>query len=227
MVEGRGSTEDASHNTVRLSAKSAAFMRETWMIPRWSVRARLIRAWGRHLSAEGVLNIQRGLCLAFLLCASNLAAAQEGARVIVGRYHNPAQGFSVRVPRGFRGVAGHQAGPERGVKIHLGEGRRIVVFGEPNSLEWENTAQAARRVIEADGSAPARTAKVHSGRLGRLAGSRGLRRSASGVLEVVVAFRPGGSPVYWARLESDGEHFPHDQTVFRKVVRSFRTEQWK
>ena len=83
-------------------------------------------------------------CVTFLLCAVALAPAQPGARVIVGTYHNPAEGFSVKVPRGHEGVAGDQAGPERGVMILLGEGRRIVVFGEPNSLGWEDTTRAIR-----------------------------------------------------------------------------------
>jgi len=172
------------------------------------------------------LNIHRSLFLALLLCATDIAAAQSVPRAVVGRYHNPAQGFSVRVPRGLRGVAGDQAGPERGVKILLGEGRRIVVYGEPNSLEWEDTAQAARRAIEVDGFDAGNT-KVTSGRLGPLPASRGVIQSRSRNLEVIVAFRPRGGPVYWARLESDRKHFRYDQTVFNRVARSFRIEAWK
>lgn len=170
--------------------------------------------------------VHRCLGIALLLYVTNLAVAQSSPRVIVGTYHNPALGFSVRVPRGFQGLAGDQAGPERGVKILLGEGRRIVVFGEPNSLELKDTAQAVRRAIEAEGLV-ARDSEVVSGRLGRLPASRMVIQSGGRALEVVVAFRPGGGLVYWARLESDQEHFPYDRTVFKKVVQSFRTEEWK
>jgi hypothetical protein len=152
--------------------------------------------------------------------------AQSGLREIVGTYHNPAEGFSVRVPRGRRAIAGDQAGPERGVKILLGEGRRIVVFGEPNSLEWEDTEQAARSAIEAEGLATG-SADLTSGRLGPLAASRAVFQSESRAVEFVVAFRPGGGPIYWARLESDGKHFRHDQAVFKSVIQSFRPEVWK
>ena len=172
------------------------------------------------------MNIHRSLSLALLLCATGHAAAQSMPRAVVGRYHNPAQGFSVRVPRGLRGVAGDQAGPERGVKILLGEGRRIVVFGEPNSLEWKDSAEAARRANEVYGS-DALNAKVTSGRLGPLAASRAVIQSRSRTLEVMVAFRPGGGPVYWARLESDRKHYQYDRTVFQRVARSFRIEAWK
>jgi hypothetical protein len=166
------------------------------------------------------------LCVALLLCTANITSAQSNPRAITGTYHNPAEGFSVRVPRGFKGIAGDQAGPERGVKILLGEGRRIVVFGEPNSLEWKDTAQAIRSAVEAGGPVT-NNVEVTSARLGSLAASRAVLQSGSRALEVVVAFRPGGGPIYRARLESDRKHFRPDQAVFKKVIRSFRIEAWK
>ena len=62
-------------------------------------------------------------------------------------YLNLAGGFSVGVPRGFKGGRGQAAGPERGVSIPLSpdcEGV-AVVFGEPNSLEWPTPEDGTAR----------------------------------------------------------------------------------
>jgi hypothetical protein len=169
----------------------------------------------------------RKLGVVFLLCVAAVAQAQEESRrVVVGRYYNPAEGFSVRVPRGLRAIAGDEAGPERGVMIRLGENRKIVVYGEPNSLEWKDAAEAVRSAVGHEGP-DAGKARVFPVRLGSLAASRAAVRGASRDVEVAVAFRPGGSPVYWVRLESDRSHFPRDRTTFVRVVRSFRLEAWK
>ena len=160
------------------------------------------------------------------LCVTAGTSAQAYPRIIVGRYHNPAEGFSVRVPRGLKGMAGDQAGPERGVSITLGENLKIVVYGEPNSLDWKDAAQAVRSAIEHAGSNVS-TTEVTPVRLGSLAASRAILKSMTRASEIVVAFRPGGGPVYWARLESDGKYFPHDHEVFMRVVQSFQVEAWK
>ena len=111
--------------------------------------ARLIRALGHFWFTAKFMQIgRRSLGVILLLCVAAVTPAQENPRVIVGRYHNPAEGFSVRVPRGFKAIAGEQAGPERGVTIRLGENREISVYGEPNSLDWRDTSQAVRSAIE-------------------------------------------------------------------------------
>ena len=166
------------------------------------------------------------LGVAMLLCVTGVTLAQENRRVIVGRYHNPAEGFSVGVPRGLKGIAGDQAGPERGAAIPLRGDRKIVVYGEPNSLDWKDAAQALRSAIVDEGSNLS-TSGVSTVRLGPLAASRAILKSRNRSLEITVAFRPGGGPVYWARLESDPRHFPHDHKVFMRVIRSFRIEAWK
>jgi hypothetical protein len=46
--------------------------------------------------------------------------AWADARWIEGTYRNPALGYLIRIPRGLKGTAGDEAGPERGVRICIG-----------------------------------------------------------------------------------------------------------
>lgn len=182
----------------------------------------------RSSQAGGALMqiISRSLAIILLFSCANVTLAQENPRIILGRYHNPAEGFSVRVPRGLKGIAGNQAGPERGVMIRLGGKRRIYVYGEPNSLDWSDTVQAIRSAIEDEGFDASKTT-VASRRLGALTASRVILQNRDRALAIAIAFRPGGDPVYRARLESDVKHFPHDYAVFLKVTQSFKLEEWK
>jgi hypothetical protein len=183
-----------------------------------------VRPLPSHRTFMHITRLSLGVML--LLWGAGVAPAEGHTRIIKGRYHNPAEGFSIRVPRGLKGIAGDEAGPERGVTIILGGGRKIVVYGEPNSLEWKDQAQALRRVIKDEGP-DLGDAAVTPIRLGSLAASRVTFKSMNRALEMAVAFRPGGGPVYWARLESDRRHSPHDHQVFMKVIQSFRVEAWK
>jgi hypothetical protein len=84
-----------------------------------------------------------------LICIS---LAGVSPRWIEGVYQNPALGFSIRIPRGLRGLSGDQSGPERGVRISLPSSGEVAVFGEPNSLEWNNPADAVSAYLKYEGA---------------------------------------------------------------------------
>ena len=148
------------------------------------------------------------------------------------RYFNYAEGFSVAIPKGLRGRRGQSAGPERGVSIPLSRDCTgvVVVYGNPNSLEWRSPAAAivekAESAIKDDPQAEVRRYMTRLGRL-KAAGVNVRRRANSQVEETVVAFRPGGGPVYTARLRTTVARYKRDRAVFRAVLRGFRIEDWR
>jgi len=66
-------------------------------------------------------------------------------------------------------------------------------------------------------------------KLGKLkAAGVAIRHQTTGEWEVmVVAFRPGGSPVYQATLSAAGKRYPSDRKIFMKALQSFRLEAWR
>jgi len=79
-----------------------------------------------------------------LLQLAFASAAWADARSIEGTYRNSALGYSIRIPHGLKGMAGDQAGPERGLGISLPSGGKVAVYGEPNSLEWKSEEDGVR-----------------------------------------------------------------------------------
>jgi len=148
------------------------------------------------------------------------------------RYFNYAQGFSIAIPTGLQGRRGQAAGPERGVSIPLSRDCMsvMVVDGEPNSLEWATPADAIRwRIDAAKEDNPQAVARRFITRLGKLkAAGVTIRHQTTGEWEVmVVAFRPGGSPVYQATLSATGKRYPSGRKIFMKALQSFRLEAWR
>ncbi|HEY7180156.1 MAG TPA: hypothetical protein VIC84_02005, partial [Blastocatellia bacterium] len=144
-------------------------------------------------------------------------------------YFNYAQGFSIGIPTALPGRRGQEAGPERGVSIPLASDCTsvMVVFGEPNSLEWTRPSGAVKWEIgvakEDDSQAVARRFITRLGKL-KAAGVT-IRHQTTDELEtIVVAFRPGGSLFYQARLSTTEKRYSHDLKIFMKVLQGFRLE---
>ena len=148
------------------------------------------------------------------------------SRAVQGTYRNPALGYSIEIPRGLRAVMGGQAGPERGIGISLPSGGIIAVFGEPNSLEWktpkEGLAGKPSRP-DCDSGAP----EIRPVLLGKLQGAMGTLVCGNLVLKSILAFRPGGGPIYWVRLETTRAHESEDDAVFHRIAATFRLISWK
>ena len=155
---------------------------------------------------------------------------QVGA--ITKRYFNYAEGFSIAIPTGLLGRRGQAAGPERGVSIPLSRDCTsvVVVYGEPNGLEWATPADAIGWEIDtAKGDDPQAVARRFITRLGKpkAAGVTIRHHTADEREIIVVAFRPGGGPVYKAMLSSTGRRYSHERKIFMEVLQGFRLEAWR
>jgi hypothetical protein len=153
-------------------------------------------------------------------------------RRIYKRYFNYAEGFSIGIPLGFQGRAGQSAGPERGVAIPLSPDCMsvAVIFGEPNSLDWPKPTSAidwqVQNQIQGDAQVQVKRYRTSLGNLA--AAGVTIHHPATSEIEViVVAFRPGGGPVYTAHLVTIENRYKRDRQNFRKLLRSFRLEPWR
>jgi hypothetical protein len=153
-------------------------------------------------------------------------------KAVTKRYINYAEGFSITIPAGLSGRRGQADGPERGVSIPLSQDCTgvMVVFGEPNSLEWTTPADAINWEIDtAKEDSPQAVAQQFITRLGKLkAAGVTLRHHTTDDREViVVAFRPGGGAVYKAMLNTTGRRYSHDRKIFMETLQGFRLEAWR
>ena len=176
-----------------------------------------------------------GILVLSLLAQASLSewkGWQCKGEIVVGRYVNYAEGFSVAMPTGLRGRRGQASGPERGVSVPLSSDcvGVVVVYGEQNSLEWATPAAAVAETVEMDTRAGAlAVVKRYSARLGRLAaaGATIRHKETSDVEDIVIAFRPGWGPVYVAHLATTEARYKRDHPRFLEILRSFRLEDWR
>ena len=151
--------------------------------------------------------------------------ARPEFRRIEGTYRNPALGYSVKVPRGLKASAGDEAGPERGVRIALPSGGEIVVFGESNSLEWKSPEEGVKMGITRTDCTTDRQ-QIKQVKIGQLKGAETSFVCGDRVLRVLLAFRRGGEPIYWLRLETPRSHQAEDEAILNSVAASFKQIRW-
>lgn len=137
-----------------------------------------------------------------IILVISCASAAQTARRITGAYSNPALGYEVTVPEGLVGITGDQAGPERGFTISLPSGGSLTIFGEPNSLEWKTPMDGIRRALALEKCNSDRRQATAFGRMGRLTATKGTLACDDRILEMLLAFRPGGGPIYWITLRT-------------------------
>jgi len=164
------------------------------------------------------------IAMALLIASTSLAQADP--RWVVGIYRNSAEGYSIKIPPGLRGRAGEDAGPERGPRISLPSGGNIVVFGEPNSAEYKNPTEGVRAVLAYEKCASGRQ-EVWQARVGRLVGAKGSFVCGDRVVKLLLAFRTGGGPIYWLRLETVSAHDSEDDVILENVAASFKLIRWQ
>lgn len=169
----------------------------------------------RSLIASGLL---------FLPGYASFSSAQS--RSIEGTYRNPAEGYSIKIPPGLKGLFGDEEGPQRGVRISLPSGGEIVVFGEPNSLEYKNPDEGIRAELKLKDCEPAQR-ESQPAPIGKIKGARGRLVCGDRVLTLFLAFRPGGEPIYWLRLDTTRAHESEDQAVLQTIAASFKLISWK
>ena len=148
------------------------------------------------------------------------------SRRIEGTYRNPAFGFLVEIPHSLKAIAGDEAGPERGVRLSLLSGSEIVVFGEPNSLEWKTPEEGVTTGIPRSACSTDRQ-QVKQVKVGQLNGAETSLVCGDRVFRVLLVFRKGGGPVYWLRLETGRAHQSEDEAVLNSVAHSFKLIRWQ
>jgi hypothetical protein len=169
--------------------------------------------------------VSRMLMTVGLLACTGVAWAD--ARWIEGTYRNPAEGYSIRIPRGLRGMTGDQAGPERGVRISLPSGATIVTYGEPNSAEYQNPEEGVRHELANEKCASPQNEISHA-HVGRLDGAKGTLICGDRVIELMLAFRrKGGEPIYWLRLDTVRVHESEDDAILESIAASLKLIRWE
>jgi len=148
------------------------------------------------------------------------------SRSVEGTYRNPALGYSIKIPNGMKGVTGDQDGPERGVRISLASGGEIVVFGEPNSLEWKSPEEGVRDLLKSR-TCNSGQREIHRARIGKLNGASGSLICGDRVLKTLLAFRSRGGPIYWIQLETSRAHESEDEAILETVAASFKLIRWQ
>jgi hypothetical protein len=163
-----------------------------------------------HALMSGILLIQLAAC-------SRVALAD--ARWVEGIYRNPALGYSIAIPPGLRGMAGDQAGPERGVRISLPSGGTIVVYGEPNSLHWKSPKEGliSERANIACGYQP-EVKQINF----VLNAAKAVQICGDRVLRVILALRKSAGLVYWLRLETVRARASEDEGILDSITESFK-----
>jgi hypothetical protein len=152
--------------------------------------------------------------------------ARPESRWIEGTYRNPALGYSVKIPLGLKAIVGDESGPERGVRIPLPSGGEIVVFGEPNSLEWKSPEEGVRMGIPRSDCATD-SQQIKQAKIGQLNGAETSLVCHDRVFRVLLAFRKGGGPIYWLRLETVRSHQSEDEAILNGVAASFKQIRWQ
>ena len=164
-----------------------------------------------------------------LACAAALLACpliHAQGRWIEGTYRNPSLGYAIDVPRGLKGRTGDQGGPERGFRVTLPSGATIGVWGEPNSLEFKTPAEGIRNVL-ASAECAGRKQTLAPIRIGQLSAAEGTVTCNDRVIDIVLAFRPGGGPIYWLRLETKPSDVPVDRPILLDMASSLRMIRWE
>jgi len=165
------------------------------------------------------------LACVFLFLTSCVSIFCAQTTSIEGTYSNPAEGYSIKIPPGLKGLFDDEDGPQRGVRIPLPSGGEIVVFGEPNSLEYKTPEEGIRAELKLKNCESRQ--EIHPAALGKLKGARGRLVCGDRDLTLLLAFRPGGSPIYWLRLDTTRARESEDQSILQTIAASFNLVPWK
>jgi hypothetical protein len=112
--------------------------------------------------------------------------------------------------------------PSRGA----GSGGKIFVFGEPNSLEWKSPEDGIKtELTRADCTSDQQ--EVKQAHVGKLSGAKVSPVCGDHVLKVLLAFRTGGGPAYWLRLETVRVHESEDDAILESIAASFKLIRWE
>ncbi len=110
-------------------------------------------------------------------------------------------------------------------RISPSAGGEIFIFGEPKSLESKTPVQGMRATLAHANCANGRR-ETSPAFLGRLHASEGSLVCRHSVEKFYLAFRTGGDPIYWLRLETTRAHESEDAAILDKIAETFRLIRW-
>lgn len=157
-----------------------------------------------------------------IILVISCASAAQTARRITGDYSNPALGYEITVPEGLVGITGDQAGPERGFTISLPSGGTITIYGEPNTLEWKTPMDGIRHAFGLEKCNSDRRQATTYARMGRITATKGTLVCDDRLLEMLLAFRPAGGPIYGITLRTTARKRGEDEAAFNKLAATFQ-----
>lgn len=123
-----------------------------------------------------------------LLLPGYASFSNAQSRSIEGTYRNPAEGYSIKIPPGLKGLFGDEDGPQRGVRIHLSSGGEIVVFGEPNTFEYKIPEEGIKAELKLKDCESAQR-EIRPAMVGKLRGARGALVCGDRALNLFLALR--------------------------------------
>jgi len=123
-------------------------------------------------------------------------------------------------------MTGDEAGPERGVRISLPSGGKIVVFGEPNGLEWKSPKEGVWTELTREACASVQQ-EVKQTRVGELNSAKATLVCGDRGLTLLLVFRTRGGPIYWVRLETVRAHHSEDASILKEIAASFKLIRWQ
>ena len=163
---------------------------------------------------------------AAVLTLALVIAAPQPPRIVQGQYRLPAKGFAVVVPRNATGLLEGDPAVERGIRIALTSSGNVFVYGEMNSLEWRTPTEGVQSLAQS-ADAECVISPVSDARVGTLVGAGARVLCGAQVIRYALAFRPGGGPIYWVRLETNTRQEAAETKVFEQIAASFRLIRWE
>jgi hypothetical protein len=155
-------------------------------------------------------------------------ASLQVSRPVKGQYRLPAKGFAVDVPREAKGFLEGDAAVERGIRIVLPSGGSVFVYGDMNGSEWRTPAEGVHSVTSV---VPVRdncaAGPISDLKIGQIAGAGARLVCGEDVVRLALAFRPGGGPIYWLRLETTRRREAAETKAFEGIAATFQLIPWE
>lgn len=163
--------------------------------------------------------------LAFI-CVASVGFLSGESRRVTGEYRNPALGYSVVLPHGLTGITGDQDGPERGVRVFLPSGAVVSIYGEPNNSGWGTPVEGVQHALSYE-KCDSQQQETTQARVGSLKAAKGRLVCGDRIVVLLLAFRPGGGPIYWLRLQTTSGHDREDEAALSNLAAGFKLIRWQ
>ena len=155
-----------------------------------------------------------------ILALSCVSAAQTAKR-ITGKYTSSAFGYEITIPEGLVGIPAESV-PEKGFDISLASGGTLSVFAEANPLGWRSPMDGIRHSLGVEKCDSTRQQATSFMRMGRPLATKGTLVCGDRVVEMLLTFHSGSTPVYWITLRTTVQKRNEDEAVFNKLAATFQ-----